>query len=107
MSFSLLGTKDPWVTWAWISANFLTTYRVLGLLKLNSAHVDDVDLLASIQFLVLSSKFAYGISLPAMAVSSISFAWSLLCLLTNLAFAVLFFCTKAFHSSYVNHAPFS
>src|SRR6266498_610435 len=123
MSFSLLGTKDPWVTWAWISANFLTTYRVLGLLKLNSTHEDDVDLLASIQFLVLSSKFAYGISLPTMIASSISFchfgmlaaypddpmvcrctfffASSLLCLLTNLASAVIFVCMKALQSSSV------
>src|SRR6266498_2769169 len=73
MSFSLSGTKDPWVTWAWIFVNFLTTSRVSGLLKLNSAHEDHVDLLASIQFLVLSSKIAYGIALPAMIASSISF----------------------------------
>src|SRR6266511_3517882 len=110
MSLSLSGTKDPWATWAWISANFLTTSRVSGLLKLNSAHEDDVDLLASIQFFFLLSKFAYGVSLPAMIASSISFfhfgiltaypddpkicgctfffAYSLLWLLTNLASAV-------------------
>src|SRR6266540_5474048 len=73
ISFSLSGTKDPWVSWAWISANFFTTSWVSGLLKLNSAHEDDVDLLASIQFLVLSSKFANGISLPVLIASSISF----------------------------------
>src|SRR5438132_260071 len=116
MSFSLSGTKDPWVTWTWISANFLTTSWVSGLLKLNSAHEDDVDLQASMQFLVLSSKFAYGISLPALIASSISFchigiffaygcifffACSLLYLLNNLASTMLFFCTKAFQSSSV------
>src|SRR5438477_7061679 len=73
MSFSLSGTKDPWVTWAWISAIFFTTSWVSGLLKLNFAHEDDVDLLPSIQFLDLSSKFAYGISLPALIASSIFF----------------------------------
>src|SRR6266540_1469840 len=121
MSFSLSSTKDPWFTWAWIFAIFFTTSCVSGLLKLNSAHKDDVDLLASIQFLVLSSKFAYGISLPALIASSISFchigiflaypddpmvcgctflfACSLLCLLNNLAASVLFFSTKVAQSS--------
>src|SRR6266508_1100793 len=120
MSFSISGTKDPWVTWAGISTNFFTTSWVSSLLKLNSAHEDDVDLLASIQFLVLSSKFAYVISLPALIASSISFchigilpaypddpmvcgctfffACSLLCLLNNLATSVLFFLQK--HSSH-------
>src|SRR5438132_14001764 len=121
MSFSLSGMKDPWVTWACISAIFFTTSWVSGLLKLNSAHEDDVDLLASIQFLDLSSKFAYGISLSALIASSISFchigifpvypddpmvcgctfffAYSLLCLLNNLAALMLFFSTKAAQSS--------
>src|SRR6266540_1589526 len=123
ISFSLSGMKDPWVTWAWISANFFTTSWVSGLLKLNSAHEDNVDLLASIQFLVLSSKFAYGISLLALIASSISFchigifpaypndpmvcgctfffASSLLYLLNNLAASLLFFSTKAVQSSSV------
>src|SRR6266508_2944378 len=117
MSFSLSGTKDPWVTWAWISAIFFTTCWVSGLLKLNSAHEDDVDLLARIQFFDLSSKFAYGTSLPVLTASSISFchtgifpaypddpmvcrctfffACSLLCLLNNLAASVVFFDTNA------------
>src|SRR5438132_5231044 len=123
MSFSLSGMKDPWVTWACISAIFFTTSWVSGLLKLNSAHEDDVDLLASIQFLDLSSKFAYRIYLPVLIASSISFyhigifpaypddpmvcrctfffSCSLLCLLSNLSSVVLFFCTKVFQSSYV------
>src|SRR6266508_1229170 len=121
MSFSLSGTKDPWVTWAWISTIFFITSWVSGLLKLNSAHEDDVDLLASIQFLDLSSKFAYRIYLPVLIASSISFyhigifpaypddpmvcrctfffSCSLLCLLSNLSASVLFFSTKAFQSS--------
>src|SRR6266542_3493426 len=75
MSCSLSGTKDPWVTWAWISAIFFTTSWVSGLLKLNSAHEDDVDLLARIQFFDLSSKFAYRTSLPVLTTSSISFCY--------------------------------
>src|SRR5438105_9154904 len=96
---------------------------VSGLLKLNSAHEDDVDLQPSIQFLLLSSKFAYEICLPAIIESSNSFshfgmlvaypddptvcgctfffASSLLCLLSNLASSVLFFFMKAFQSSSV------
>src|SRR6266508_4040436 len=121
MSFSLSGTKDPWLTWAWIFAIFFTTSWVSGLLKLNSAHEDDVDLLVRIQFFDLSSKFAYGTSLPALIASSISFchtrifsaypddprvcgcmfffAWSLLCLLNSLAALVVFFDTNAAQSS--------
>src|SRR5205814_3279931 len=102
---------------------------VLSLLKLNSAHEDDVDLLPSIQFLLLSSKFACGIYLSAMIASYNSFshfgmlaaypddpmvcgctfffANSLLCLLSNLASWVLFFFTKAFQSSSVIMLYFS
>src|SRR5438105_14258842 len=96
---------------------------VSGLLKLNSAHEDDVDLLPSIQFLLLSSKFAYGICLSAIIASSNSFshfgmlaaspddpmvcgctflfASSLFCLLSNLASSLLFFFTMAFQSFFV------
>src|SRR6266540_4692739 len=73
MSFSLLGTKDPWVTWVWISVIFCTTCWVSGLLKLISPPEDDVVLLARIQFFDPSSKFAYGTSLPALTASCISF----------------------------------
>src|SRR5438128_11735830 len=73
MSCSLSGTKDPSVTWAWIYAIFCTTSWVSGLLKLNFAHEDDVDLLPSIQFFDLSSKFANGISFLALIASSIFF----------------------------------
>src|SRR6266498_5237172 len=121
MSFSLSGTKDPWVTWVWISVIFCTTSWVSGLLKLNSPPEDDVDLLARIQFFDLSSKFAYGTSLSALTSSSISFchtgifsaypddpmvcgctfffAWSLLCLLNNLVASVVFFDTNVAQSS--------
>src|SRR5438132_10475670 len=121
MSFSLSGTKDPWVTWAWISVIFCTTCWVSGVLKLICPPEDDVVLLARIQFFDLSSKFAYGTSLPALTASSISFchtgifpaypddprvcgctfffAWSLLCLLNSLAASVVFFYTNAAQSS--------
>src|SRR5438876_7038702 len=102
---------------------------VSGLLKLNFAHEDDVDLLPSIQFLLLSSKFAYGICLPAMIAFSNSFShfemlaaypddpmvcgctfffasW-LLCLLSNLASSVLLFFMKAFQSTSVIMPYFS